>query len=292
MRLPARANSSGLAPAARRCATARARRLHRRLLRVTRAGACRPSAQALALGAAFLRLFEFELALRQLRAEIDRPSDGTATTGRRVRTGTWRLEVRPTDRATRARERGDWNPRTSMSCSACTLCSTRSSSRRACFWPPHCWLGRSSPGLPLQRREGTACAELPRPHRTCRHDGFLQQGGTEKEHDQLGSIAYALVILASLIVALTSLGLTFARRPARPRAAVRTALLVALFRPCWCFGSFFARFAGNAVHGCCAARDRRRGAARPLHAVRRDRLRRASAVTTWRSTTGSSSRTS
>ena len=40
-------------------------------------------------------------------------------------------------------------------------------------------------------------------------DGFLQQGGTDKDTTALfGWIAYALVILASLIIAFTSLGLT------------------------------------------------------------------------------------
>jgi len=40
-------------------------------------------------------------------------------------------------------------------------------------------------------------------------DGFLQQGGTEKDTTEIfGWIAYVLVILASLIVAFNSLGLT------------------------------------------------------------------------------------
>ena len=40
-------------------------------------------------------------------------------------------------------------------------------------------------------------------------DGFLQQGGTEKDStDLFGWLAYAAVILASLIIASNSLGLT------------------------------------------------------------------------------------
>jgi len=77
-------------------------------------------------------------------------------------------------------------------------------------------------------------------------DGFLQEGGTEKDTtDLFGWIAYALVLLVSLIVAFNSLGLTQVTDLLSrillfvPRFLV--ALLVVIF------GAYFARFVGGAV---------------------------------------------
>ena len=81
-------------------------------------------------------------------------------------------------------------------------------------------------------------------------DGFLQQGGTDKDTtDVFGWIAYALVILASLIIASNSLGLVQVTDLLAkvvffvPRVLV--ALLVVIF------GSYFARFVAGAVRSYC-----------------------------------------
>jgi len=77
-------------------------------------------------------------------------------------------------------------------------------------------------------------------------DGFLQQGGTEKDTtDLFGWIAYALIILASLIVAFNSLGLTQVTDLLGKVMFFVPRLLVALLVVV--FGSYFARFSGNAV---------------------------------------------
>jgi hypothetical protein len=81
-------------------------------------------------------------------------------------------------------------------------------------------------------------------------DGFLQQGGTEKDAtDLFGGIAYALVILASLIVASNSLGLTQVTDLLGKVVFFLPRLLVALLVVI--FGSYFARFVGGAVRGYC-----------------------------------------
>jgi len=81
-------------------------------------------------------------------------------------------------------------------------------------------------------------------------DGFLQQGGTEKDTTELfGWIAYALVILASLIIAFNSLGLTQVTDLLGRVLLFVPRLLVALLVVV--FGSYFARFAGNAVQSYC-----------------------------------------
>ncbi len=81
-------------------------------------------------------------------------------------------------------------------------------------------------------------------------DGFLQQGGTEKDTTELfGWIAYALVILASLIIAFNSLGLTQVTDLLGRVLLFVPRLLVALIVVV--FGSYFARFAGNAVNSYC-----------------------------------------
>lgn len=81
-------------------------------------------------------------------------------------------------------------------------------------------------------------------------DGFLQQGGTEKDTtDLFGWIAYALVILASLIIAFNSLGLTQVTDLLGRVLLFVPRLLVALLVVV--FGSYFARFAGHAVSSYC-----------------------------------------
>ena len=81
-------------------------------------------------------------------------------------------------------------------------------------------------------------------------DGFLQQGGTERDTtDLFGLVVFWLVLLAALIIAFNGLGL-----------AQVTELLgkVALFLPrvllvllVVVFGSYFASFVGGAVRGYC-----------------------------------------
>lgn len=83
-------------------------------------------------------------------------------------------------------------------------------------------------------------------------DRFLQQGGTTKDTtDLFGWLAYALVILASLIIASNSLGLTHVSdllgRVVLFLPRVLVALLVVIF------GSYFARFVGGAVRSYCTA---------------------------------------
>lgn len=85
-------------------------------------------------------------------------------------------------------------------------------------------------------------------------DGFLQQGGTEKDTTELfGWIAYALIILASLIVAFNSLGLTQVTDLLGKVMFFVPRLLVALLVVV--FGSYFARFAGNAVQSYCRSAE-------------------------------------
>jgi hypothetical protein len=81
-------------------------------------------------------------------------------------------------------------------------------------------------------------------------DGFLQQGGTEKDTtDMFGWIAYALVILASLIIASNSLGLVHVTDLLGKIVFFLPRLLVALLVVI--FGSYFARFVAGAVRGYC-----------------------------------------
>jgi len=85
-------------------------------------------------------------------------------------------------------------------------------------------------------------------------DGFLQQGGTEKDTtDLFGGIAYALVILASLIIAFNSLGLSQVTDLLGKVMLFVPRLLVALLVVV--FGSYFARFAGNAVQSYCRSAE-------------------------------------
>lgn len=81
-------------------------------------------------------------------------------------------------------------------------------------------------------------------------DGFLQQGGTEKDTtDLVGALAYALVLLASLIVAFNSLGLTQVTDLLGRVMLFVPKLLLALV--ILVFGSYFARFVGNTVLAYC-----------------------------------------
>ena len=85
-------------------------------------------------------------------------------------------------------------------------------------------------------------------------DGFLQQGGTDKDTTELfGWIAYALAILASLIIAFNSLGLTQVTDLLGRVLLFVPRLLVALLVVV--FGSYFARFAGNAVQSYCRSAE-------------------------------------
>lgn len=81
-------------------------------------------------------------------------------------------------------------------------------------------------------------------------DGFLQQGGTDKDAtDLFGWLTYAAVILASLIIASNSLGLTQVTELLSHIVLFLPRLLVALLVVI--FGSYFARFIGGAVRGYC-----------------------------------------
>lgn len=85
-------------------------------------------------------------------------------------------------------------------------------------------------------------------------DGFLQQGGAEKDTTELfGWIGYALVILASLIIAFNSLGLGQVTDLLGRVLLFVPRLLVTLLVVV--FGSYFARFAGNAVQSYCRSAE-------------------------------------
>ena len=85
-------------------------------------------------------------------------------------------------------------------------------------------------------------------------DGFLKQGGTDKDGTELfGWIAYALVILASLILASNSLGLGQVTDLLSRVVLFVPRLLVALLVVI--FGSYFARFVAGAVRGYCKRVD-------------------------------------
>ena len=77
-------------------------------------------------------------------------------------------------------------------------------------------------------------------------DGFLKQGGTEKDTVAwFGAIAYVLVLIASLIVAFNTLGLTQVTDLLGKILLFVPRLLVALL--VIVFGSYFSRFVANAV---------------------------------------------
>lgn len=81
-------------------------------------------------------------------------------------------------------------------------------------------------------------------------DGFLQQGGTEKDTTELiGWIAYAIALLVSLIIAFNSLGLTQVTDLLSKLLLFVPKLLVALLVVV--FGSYFAGFIGATVKSYC-----------------------------------------
>lgn len=85
-------------------------------------------------------------------------------------------------------------------------------------------------------------------------DNFLQQGGSRKDTTELfGWIAYLLVILASLIIAFNTLGLTQVTDLIGQVLLFVPRLLVALL--VIIFGSYFARFAGNAIQAYCRSAE-------------------------------------
>jgi hypothetical protein len=85
-------------------------------------------------------------------------------------------------------------------------------------------------------------------------DGFLQQGDSKRDTTEIfGWIAYALVILASLIIAFNSLGLTQVTDLLGRVMLFVPKLLVGLLVVV--FGSYFSRFVGNAVQSYCTRAD-------------------------------------
>jgi hypothetical protein len=77
-------------------------------------------------------------------------------------------------------------------------------------------------------------------------DGFMQQGGTQKDTtDLFGVIVYWLIILAALIVASNGLGLTQVTELLTRVLLFLPKLLVALVL--LIFGAYFGRFVGQAV---------------------------------------------
>jgi Conserved TM helix len=77
-------------------------------------------------------------------------------------------------------------------------------------------------------------------------DGFLQKGGTSLDTtDLFGHLIYWLVILAALIVAFNGIGLTYVTELLGRVMLFVPRVIVALL--IIAFGSYFARFIGNAV---------------------------------------------
>ena len=91
-------------------------------------------------------------------------------------------------------------------------------------------------------------------------DGFLQKGGTEVDTVGLfGLIVYWFVILAALIVAFNSLGLTYVTELLGRLMLFVPRLVLALLIVA--FGTYFARFVGNAVVSYCRSEGVRDGEA-------------------------------
>lgn len=77
-------------------------------------------------------------------------------------------------------------------------------------------------------------------------DGFLQQGGTERDTtDMFGAVIYWVVILLALIIAFNGLGLTHVTELLTRVLLFLPKLLVGLL--VLIFGAYFGRFVGNAV---------------------------------------------
>jgi hypothetical protein len=81
-------------------------------------------------------------------------------------------------------------------------------------------------------------------------DGFLQQGGTERDTtDLFGLVVFWLVMLAALIIAFNGLGLGQVTELLGKVALFLPRVLLVLL--VIVFGSYFARFVGGAVQGYC-----------------------------------------
>ena len=81
-------------------------------------------------------------------------------------------------------------------------------------------------------------------------DGFLRQGGMDTDATSIfGTLVYWLVILAALIVAFNSLGLTYITDLLGRVVLFVPKVFVALLLVA--FGSYFARFVGDAVRTYC-----------------------------------------
>lgn len=77
-------------------------------------------------------------------------------------------------------------------------------------------------------------------------DGFLQQGGIQSDTTAIfGALAYWLVVLAALIIAFNSLGLTYITDLLRQVVLFVPKVVVALL--VLAFGAYFARFIGTTV---------------------------------------------
>ena len=81
-------------------------------------------------------------------------------------------------------------------------------------------------------------------------DGFLRQGGVESDTTEIfGVLIYWLVILAALIIAFNSLGLTYITDLLRQVVLFVPKVIVALL--ILAFGAYFARFIGGTVMTYC-----------------------------------------
>lgn len=81
-------------------------------------------------------------------------------------------------------------------------------------------------------------------------DGFLEQGGVQSDTTEIfGVLIYWLVILAALIIAFNSLGLTYITDLLRQVVLFVPKVIVALL--ILAFGAYFARFVGGTVMTYC-----------------------------------------
>lgn len=81
-------------------------------------------------------------------------------------------------------------------------------------------------------------------------DGFLRQGGVQSDTtDIFGMLIYWLVILAALVIAFNSLGLTYITELLRQVVLFVPKVIVALL--ILAFGAYFARFVGGTVMTYC-----------------------------------------
>jgi len=89
-------------------------------------------------------------------------------------------------------------------------------------------------------------------------DGFLRQGGMQSDSSAIfGALVYWLVILAALIIACNSLGLTYITDLLGRVVLFVPKIFVALL--ILAFGAYFARFIGDAVRTYCINIDLRDG---------------------------------